>query len=109
MNYKLNKPFTPTMLKNYLNGLVNQFFKIIPLKECEEPSLHAFMESFQAELLGFKSLIDVIGEDSMYLSLLSILQYLIDNDCPIQVVRREVFQAISICKKLIKKYGNKGA
>ena len=96
------------MVNNYLNGLVNQFFKILPIKESGEPSLNEFMQSFQAELLGFKGLMAEIGNDSMYLTLLSILQYLIENDCDVPVVKREVFKAISICKKLRNKYCETG-
>lgn len=92
------------MVGNYLGGLVNQFFKILPIKESGEPSLKEFMSSLQLELIGFKDLMSELKNDSMYLSLLSILQYLIDNDCETGIVRREVFKAISICKKLRKKY-----
>lgn len=97
------------MVEKYLNGLVNQFFKILPIKESGEPSLNEFMRSFQVELLGFKQLMTKIGNDSMYLTLLSILQFLIDNDCDTHIVKREVFKAISICKKLQKKYFETGA
>lgn len=97
------------MVEKYLNGLVNQFFKILPIKESGEPSLNEFMRSFQVELLGFKQLMTEIGNDSMYLTLLSILQFLIDNDCDTHIVKREVFKAISICKKLQKKYFETGA
>lgn len=92
------------MIGNYLGGLVNQFFKILPIKESGEPSLNEFMRSLQVELLGFKTLMAELENDSMYITLLSILQYLIDNDCEVGVVKREVFKAISICKKLKKKY-----
>jgi len=92
------------MVDNYLSKLVDQFFKILPIKEEGEPSLNEFMRSLQAELLGFKGLMAEIGNDSMYLTLLSILQYLIENDCDVPVVKREVFKAISICKKLRNKY-----
>ena len=92
------------MVDKYLNGLVNQFFKILPIKESGEPSLTEFMRSLQVELLGFKDLMTAIGNDSMYLTLLSILQYLIENDCDTPAVKREVFKAISICKKLRNKY-----
>ena len=78
------------MVGNYLGGLVNQFFKILPIKESGEPSLNEFMR--------------YLKYDSMYMALLSILQYLIDNDCDTPVVKREVFKAISICKKLREKY-----
>ena len=96
------------MVNNYLNGLVNQFFKILPIKESGEPSLNEFMKSLQVELLGFKGLMVEIGNDSMYLTLLSILQYLIENECETAVVKREVFKAISVCKKLRNKYCETG-
>lgn len=96
------------MVSNYLSGLVNQFFKILPIKESGEPSLKEFMRSLQVELLGFESLMSQLSNDSMYVSLLSILQYMIDNDCETAVVKREVFKAISICKKLQKKYCGEG-
>ena len=96
------------MVGNYLSGLVNQFFKILPIKESGEPSLNEFMKSLQVEMIGPKSLMRYIKYDSMYMSLLSILQYLIDNDCEIHVVKREVFKAITICKKLKEKYCYEG-
>ncbi len=96
------------MVGNYLGGLVNQFFKILPIKESGEPSLNEFMRSLQAELIGCKGLMRCLNYDSMYMTLLSILQYMIDTDCDTQVVKREVFKAISICKKLRKKYYDKG-
>ena len=96
------------LLINYLDTLVNQFFKILPIKESGEPSLKEFMRSLQVELIGCAALIDALSNDAMLLSLISILQYMIDNDCDTPVVKREVFKAISICKKLKKKYCNEG-
>lgn len=99
------------LVGNYLDWLVNQFFKILPLKENREPSLNEFMKSLQIELIGHKSLMEYIQNDSMYMTLLSILQYLIDNNgdnLDTAVVKREVFKAISICKKLRKKYCSEG-
>ena len=96
------------MVDNYLKGLVNQFFKILPIKESGEPSLNEFMNSLQVELLGFQGLMAEVGNDSMYMTLLSILQYLIENDCDTPTVKREVFKAISVCKKLRNKYFETG-
>lgn len=92
------------MLERYLDTLVDQFFKILPIRESEEPSLREFMCSLQAELIGMKGVIVSLEYDSMYLSLIAILQYLIDHDCDVGVVKREVFKAISICKKLQTRY-----
>ena len=38
-----------SILNNYLRNLVNLFFKILPIRESEEPSLVAYMTSLQAE------------------------------------------------------------
>ena len=98
-------PMDSIVLKNYFKALVDAIFKILPLWENGEETLGVYMQSLQAELLGCKELILAINEDPLFLSLVSILQYLIDNpDCEISFVRREVFGAISICNKLKSRY-----
>lgn len=98
-------PMDAKVLSNYLRTLINLFFKILPIWESGESSLNTYMRSLQAELLGCRELIDAINADPMFLSLISILQYLIDNpSCEITTVKREVFKAISICNKLKAKY-----
>lgn len=95
-------------LCNYFRNLVNLFFKILPIREANEESLTTYMKSLQAELLGCKSLIVVVRDDELYLTLLAKLQYLIDNpECSVREVKREVFGAISICNKLKAKYAEK--
>ena len=55
--------------------------------------------------LGCRALVVAIHEDSLFLSLISILQYLIDHpESDVAFVRREVFRAISICNKLKERY-----
>lgn len=96
------------VLHNYFRNLVNHFFKILPIREQNEESLTTYMQSLQAELLGCKGLVGAIQNDASYLTLLSILQYLIDNpECTVREVKREVFRAISICNKLKAQYANK--
>lgn len=96
------------MFENYLVALVDQFFKILPLKESGEPSLNEYMRSLQLELIGCRQLIVALQHDAMYMRLLCILQFMLDNDCDTPVVKREVFKAISTCKKLREKYFGKG-
>ena len=92
-------------LENYFKTMVNQFFKILPLRENDDPSLQIYMQSFQSELLGCKELIHALNGDPQFVTLLAILQYLIDTpQCPFKVLRREVFRAISICNKMRAKY-----
>ena len=92
-------------LNNYLQNLVNLFFKILPMRENGEKTINVYMESLQAELIGCERLIAAIQSDAMYLSLINILQFLLDNtESDVSVYKREVFKAISICNKLTSKY-----
>ncbi len=101
-------PIDAEILNNYFRTLVNHFFKILPLRESNEDSLTTYMQSLQVELLGCKGLVSAIQNDASYLTLLSILQYLIDNpECTVREVKREVFRAISICNKLKAQYAVK--
>lgn len=101
-----NMEISGQLVSKYLSSLIGQFYKILPIKESGEPSLGKYMDSLQREMIGCQNLIIALNHDELYLSLLSILQYLIDNeDCDASIVKTEVFKAISICKKLQRKYG----
>lgn len=98
-------PMNAEMLSNYFRALINLFFKILPIWESGEQSLGTYMKSLQAELLGCKELIEAIRNDASFVTLVAILQYLIDHpETPTSVVKREVFRAISICNKLRAKH-----
>lgn len=104
----VNKPLDEKLLHNYFKTLVDHFFKILPMREEEETSLPVYMRSLQVELLGCKNFIPRLQHDPDYLTLLAILQYLIDNQCSVREVRREVFRSISICNKLKALYAEDG-
>ena len=93
--------------KKYFSDLsvaIDKTKKILPIKESGEPSLNKYMQSLQREMLGCQNLIIALNNDELFLSLLAVLQYLIENDCDTSTVKCEVFKAINICKKLQKKY-----
>lgn len=96
------------LLQNYFRSLVNHFFKVLPMKENGEESLPTYLNSLMAELLGCKSLVITLNNNADYITILSILQYLIDNienpDFHVVEVRREVFHAISLCNKLSSRF-----
>lgn len=95
------------LLEKYFQYLVNQFFKILPIREDEEKTFSTYVQSLQAELVGCKEFVDLFNTDSRFLTLISILQYFISNPkCEVAVVRREVFKAISICNKLKDKFAS---
>lgn len=98
-------PMDAMILENYFRALINLFFKILPIWESGEGSLETYMRSLQAELLGCKELVEAIHNDPQFLSLISILQYLIDHpSLKVPTVKREVFRSISICNKLKERY-----
>lgn len=98
------------VLGNYMRRLVNQVFKILPIREDEEPSYCSYISSLLIELIGCAELIEAVHEDSMFMELIAILQYLSSHpECELDIVRREVFKAISLCNKLKKRYAAKGA
>lgn len=86
--------------KKYVSGLVGKFFKILPMKESNEPTLKKYLQSLQREMIGCCALIDELGNDERYISLLAILQYFIEHDEDIAVVRTEVFKAINIIDQM---------
>lgn len=96
-------------LPNYFQYLVNHFFKILPMKESGEETLNQYMCSLKFEIDGFNRLYVETNYNAYVITLLSILQGLIDNpELDISVYRREVFHAISICNKLRAIYGRAG-
>lgn len=102
---KIGVPMDAEMLANYFRTLVNLLFKILPIREANEPTLSTYISSLQAEIMGCNEFIVAIHNDPMVLTIISILQYLSDNpDCDIRVVKREVFRSINICNKLRAKY-----
>lgn len=101
----IGMPVRSTCLSNYFRTLVNRFFKILPIREENEETLVTYMQSLQLEILGCQSLISEMYDDPDYISLLSVLQYLIDNpQISKSSLKREVFGAISICNKLKARY-----
>lgn len=99
-----NTEVNDRMVSNYINTLVNRFYKILPIKESGEDTLKRYLEGLQREMIGLRDLITLIHDDDRYLTLLTIIQYFIDHDTDVATVRTDVFKAISILKKLQKKY-----
>lgn len=98
------------LIYNYFENLVNQFFKILPMRETNEKSLPIYICSLRDELLGCNKLIEELEYDPSFLTLISILQYFIDNqDCSVKETKREVFKAISICNSFKARYTKGGA
>lgn len=95
---------TSDIMEKYFGNLINKIFKILPILETQESSIKAYLDSLQIELEGCREMVVLLNNDPMYISLLSTLTWInnhvCDKECPFKTIRREVFNAISICKKL---------
>lgn len=92
------------MVDLYLDRLPGQFFKILPMKEDEEPTLQEYVDSLRVEMVGLDWLMYALSCDPDYLRLLAILTFLSNEDCAVKAVKREVFKAIGICKRMKSKF-----
>lgn len=110
VNTSIGGELSTDLLKNYFHNLVNQVYKILPMREKETESLGKYIWRLEAELIGGYGLIDEIREDSYYGSLLNILHYLNEHgcECPVEQVKQLVFEGIGICEKLSVRYAGDG-
>ena len=92
------------MLLNRFDTLVNQFFKILPIRENNEETLQKYIDSLLREMIGMGELLKTIGDDDLYLTLLSTLNYMRVHPCDVGTVKTDVFKCIRVIKKLQKKY-----
>lgn len=101
---------SPKLLNGYFAVLVNQLFKILPMREEEAKTLPKYLWRLQSELLGMNRLLAEPTDDPYFGSLLGIVQYLSDNamTCPIPKVRQLVFEAMALSKKLSTRYEEGG-
>jgi len=88
----------------YITSLIGRFYKILPLCESASPTLDKYMKSLLRELLGCKQLMADFQMDDRYTSLLCILQSLIDDHSEIEIVKADVFRAISLINQLSDTY-----
>ena len=63
---------------NYFERLVDLIFKILPMREDGERSLPVYMKSLMCELTGFSALFPAIEFDAGMLTIMAIIQFLIE-------------------------------
>ena len=106
---KSSEPIDSQFVSEYFLNLVKHFFQILPMREKQEESLPVYLDSLRDELAGCASFFQEIGGEATFISLLSILQSIIDNpEISVRKTKREVFKAISACNKLSSQYSNGG-
>lgn len=84
----------------YFESLVNKVFKILPMKEAETETLNTYLDSLLRELIGNSDLVLTLKEEPAFISVVSILSYLANEDYDIPVCRQEVFKCIHLLKDI---------
>ena len=89
------------LMLHYLERTVGRLYKILPMKEAEEDTIHEYLDSLLAELVGIE-LLEQFTEQPYYVSILGVVSYLSEHidSCSTKKVKRNVFRAIDLCKKL---------
>lgn len=102
---KTNYGVIPTkMFSNYLEYLIGRVYKILCLQEEKDKNLYKYISSLQRELVGNLNLIENIINDGDFLCLLNKIEYLTQYHSEHKIVKKEIFECISLIKKLQKRY-----
>lgn len=99
----------PFNISGYLDRVVGRLYKILPLKESGEVTINEYLDGLKSELIGVEDFCDLHGSP-MFISVIGIVSYLagdIDN-CEVKKVKREVFRAINLCKRVADNYREGG-
>lgn len=90
----------------YLNSIINNVFKILPLYEEGNTGLETYIESLLFELYGLEvaiSLDNVYEYVSLLSNLESVKKEITKEDSKKSVIKREVFKCINIIKNMVGK------
>lgn len=102
--------FSDQNLAIYFERMVGRIYKILPLKESEEDTVGQYIDSLLVEMTGL-DILEQLNTQAYYTSIVSIVAYLNENvdACDIAKIRREIFKAINLCKKLQRLYQGGGS
>ena len=91
-------------LKKYVNSLINKTYKILPMREENSPTLKSYLNSYLVELLGCQKLILLLSDEPQFITIITTMTYLANNECSIQQYKKEIFKCIHILDSINKKY-----
>ena len=94
---------------HYLEFLIGKVYKILGIKENQdELNFKKYIDRLLRELIGNFNLIDDLKCDGYFITLMSKIEYLGTEEYSHEVCREEVFESISLIKKIIKNYNLEG-
>ena len=88
----------------YFEFLINNTYKILPLKEEKSDTLKSYLESYLRELIGNQELVSVLVDEPKFITVLNTMQFLISEEYSDKVCKKEVFKCIRILEEIKEKY-----
>lgn len=84
----------------YVELLVGKIFKLLPMKEQDNPTLLKYHESLMVELTGFSFVAKEHVDKALLVSIISSINGLLDID-DMKLYKRKVFECINATKRLV--------
>lgn len=85
----------------YLTGLKNAVFKILPLKEEENEGLQDYLDSLFIRVTGALTTFPELRGNLKYISVVNTIAYFKDNTYTFKQCRREILNCCNILKGLV--------
>lgn len=90
--------------RNYFNYLIGKVWKILPMNDNNDRTLHKYIDSLQRELIGNIHLIEDLRCDGYFITLVNKIEFLNSEEYTKQVCKTEVFACIDLIKKIMEKH-----
>jgi hypothetical protein len=87
------------MLLAYVNGMISKVYKMMPMKQYGTETLPKYIESTLSEFVGQKELVDKLRNDEIFLTILGILENLLNQD-DFKKFRSDIFKVINLIEKI---------
>ena len=91
------------LVRSSLKRYIGKTYKILPMTEEECETVDVYVSSLLKEIIGNYKLLDDLKYEGEFLSLIGTLQSLEKNNMDLDECKQDVFKAIDIIKKMIKR------
>jgi hypothetical protein len=92
------------LMKQYLKRLIPKIFKLMPLKENQDPNYHIYLHKLVMQMIGFKDITIYVDEIPVLIEIIANLNGL-KHDCTLKMHNSIVKECISICQNSIDRMG----
>ena len=92
-------------VSQYLKQLVGKTFKILPLFEEGSPTLIAYIQSYQRELIGNSYLFEQLKDEPKFITLLTTVEYLANGTYTHEICKKEVLKCTNLINEIRERLG----